>query len=64
MVTASGHPKCFPNYLGIPVATLYQWRQRGLGPPAIKLGKHLRYLPEAVKQWLQSQEGLDGISKP
>ncbi len=44
------------SYLGIPVATLYKWRQQGAGPPAVWLGKHIRYRPEAVKDWLKSQE--------
>jgi excisionase family DNA binding protein len=50
-------PQTLSRYLGIPVATLYQWRQRDLGPPAVRLGKHLRYRPEAVREWLSSQEG-------
>jgi excisionase family DNA binding protein len=45
------------SYLGIPVATLYKWRQQEAGPPAVRLGKHIRYRPEAVKDWLRSQEG-------
>lgn len=31
--------------------TLYHWRMRGEAPPAIKLGKHLRFDPKAVMQW-------------
>lgn len=42
-------------YLGIPVATLYQWHHRGEGPPVLKLGRHLRYLPDAVRAWVGSQ---------
>jgi predicted DNA-binding transcriptional regulator AlpA len=57
-------PAALSRYLGIPVATLYQWRQRDEGPPAIRLGKHLRYRPEAVREWLRSQEEPDGIHKP
>ena len=53
-------PATLSRYLGIPVATLYQWRQRDEGPPAVRLGKHLRYRPEAVKEWLRSQEEPDG----
>jgi excisionase family DNA binding protein len=44
------------QFLQIPRDTLYQWRQRGEGPPAVRLGKHLRYRPEAVQAWLKSQE--------
>ena len=54
-------PAALSRYLGIPVATLYQWRQRDEGPPAIRLGKHLRYRAEAVREWLRSQEEPNGI---
>lgn len=40
------------DYLGIPVKTLYQWRWRGEGPPARKIGRHLRYDPAALQRWL------------
>jgi hypothetical protein len=43
------------RYLRIPVETLYQWRRKRLGPPARKIGKHLRYEPRAVKSWFDGQ---------
>jgi len=48
------------QYLSIPVPTLYKWRQQEVGPPAVRLGKHLRYRPQAVQDWLRSQEEPDG----
>ena len=39
-------------FLCVPVATIYQWRVRGEGPPAFKLGRHVRFDPERVKAWL------------
>ena len=39
------------TYLGVPVQTLYAWRKARTGPPAAKVGKHLRYDPEAVRAW-------------
>jgi Helix-turn-helix domain len=39
-------------FLGVPVATLHQWRYYGTGPPAFKVGRHLRYDPAAVRRWL------------
>lgn len=39
------------EYLGIPVATIYQWRTRGYGPEGRRVGKHLRYKPEDVEAW-------------
>ncbi|MCU1443680.1 MAG: phage transcriptional regulator, AlpA, partial [Cryobacterium sp.] len=35
------------DYLGIPVATLYDWRVDHCGPKAVKLGHALRY-PESA----------------
>jgi excisionase family DNA binding protein len=39
-------------YLRVPVATLYQWRHRGQGPPVSKVGRHLRYRRKDVEGWL------------
>jgi excisionase family DNA binding protein len=40
------------EFLSVPVGTLYQWRHRSVGPPAYRVGKHLRYDPAAVRRWL------------
>ncbi|HEY2671845.1 MAG TPA: helix-turn-helix domain-containing protein [Rugosimonospora sp.] len=42
-------------FLRIPVGTLYQWRHRRTGPPAAKVGRHLRYNPTEVRAWLDQQ---------
>jgi DNA-binding transcriptional MerR regulator len=42
------------RYLKIPVKTLYQWRCQGNGPKARRLGKHLRYDPQDVRDWFES----------
>ena len=39
------------RYLRVPVQTLYQWRKRKYGPPAARVGKHLRYNPDDVRAW-------------
>jgi hypothetical protein len=39
-------------FLGVPVTTLHQWRYLGQGPSAFRVGRHLRYDPVRVKQWL------------
>ena len=46
-------------FLQVPVATLYQWRHHRTGPPAYKVGRHLRYDPKAVHAWLTEQAGGD-----
>ncbi len=43
------------EFLGIPVGTLYQWRHRRTGPRAFKVGRHLRYDPADVRDWLKAQ---------
>lgn len=42
-------------WLGKPRGTLYQWRTRGRGPRAIKVGNDLRYQRSEVEAWLASQ---------
>ena len=40
------------EFLGVPIGTLYQWRVRGEGPPAFKIGRHVRFDPDRVRTWL------------
>lgn len=35
--------------------TLYSWRLRNVGPPAIKVGRHLRFREEDVERWLDQR---------
>lgn len=44
------------DYLGVPVATIYQWRGKRYGPSGLRIGKHLRYRPADVERWLASRE--------
>ena len=43
------------DYLGIPKHTLYKWRTTGYGPTGRRMGKHVRYRPEDVDAWVESQ---------
>ncbi|HEY8503140.1 MAG TPA: helix-turn-helix domain-containing protein [Gemmataceae bacterium] len=45
--------------LRIPRATLYQWRYRGEGPRAVKVGRHLRYRLADVERWERTLERLE-----
>lgn len=40
------------DFLGVPVNTLYQWRHKGSGPVAFRVGRFLRYDAADVRQWL------------
>ncbi|WP_448070651.1 helix-turn-helix transcriptional regulator [Georgenia yuyongxinii] len=39
-------------YLGVPVATIYDWRVDGKGPCAIRIGRHLKFLASDVQAWV------------
>jgi excisionase family DNA binding protein len=43
------------TYLGVPVETLYAWRKKRTGPPAARVGKHLRYDPDTVRAWFAAR---------
>jgi len=40
------------EFLNVPVGTLYQWRYKGVGPKAFRVGRHLRYDAATVRRWL------------
>lgn len=48
------------EYLGVPVRTLYDWRGKGYGPRARKVGKYLRYDAAEVRRWFD--ELADGAA--
>ncbi len=41
-----------------PVKTLYDWRYRGFGPKAVRVGARLLYKRETVLEWLERQESV------
>jgi predicted DNA-binding transcriptional regulator AlpA len=47
------------EFLGVPVATLYQWRYRGIGPRASKIGKHLRYRWTDIESYVDQQATVE-----
>ncbi|MFZ0013294.1 MAG: helix-turn-helix domain-containing protein [Acidimicrobiia bacterium] len=48
-------PQQVAEYLGIPVATLHQWRYRREGPPGFRVGRHVRYRRSDVDDWIERQ---------
>jgi excisionase family DNA binding protein len=40
------------EYLGVPVATIYDWRVAGRGPCAIRVGRSLKFAVPDVRDWL------------
>lgn len=50
--------------LKVPVKTIYDWRSRTpqYGPPAIKVGRYLRWKPEVVDAWIDAQEPESNVT--
>lgn len=63
MNTANDHPDGLlspddvATILGVPKATLYRWRTGRVGPPAARIGRHLRYPQDALRDWIDAQVG-------
>ncbi|MPZ62233.1 MAG: helix-turn-helix domain-containing protein [Propionibacteriales bacterium] len=51
------------DYLGVPVATIYDWRVDRTGPRAIRIGRHLKFAVSDVRSWLETQREPEA-SKP
>lgn len=45
-------PDDVAELLAVPVQTLYQWRRKRTGPPAFRVGRHLRYDPAQLHLWV------------
>ncbi|MFD6322110.1 helix-turn-helix domain-containing protein [Streptomyces sp. NPDC058442] len=48
-------PVDLADLLGVPVETVYQWRRKQTGPRGFRVGRHLRFDPEDVRVWVESQ---------
>jgi excisionase family DNA binding protein len=48
------------DLLQVPPKTIYAWRYKGVGPPAVQVGKYLRFRVEDVAAWLDARS--DGQS--
>ena len=42
--------------LSVTLRTLRKWRQRGKGPPWVKVGRRIVYSDESCMAWLKGQE--------
>lgn len=42
-------------YLSVPVQTIYDWRWKHEGPPAFRIGRHLRFRESDVFAWLDTK---------
>lgn len=53
-------PDDLASVLGIPKRTLYHWRYEDEGPPAIRVGRHLRYRRSEFEAWLAGLDAKKG----
>jgi predicted DNA-binding transcriptional regulator AlpA len=44
-------PQDLADRLGIPLNTVYYWRNTGQGPKGFRVGKHVRWRLEEVEAW-------------
>lgn len=51
-------------YLKVPKATLYAWRHKRKGPPGKRVGRHLRYNADEVKEWFDNLESQPADGAP
>lgn len=42
--------------LGVSIRTLNRWSAQRVGPPRIKIGRAVRYRPDAVHEWMAANE--------
>ena len=47
------------EYLGVPIRTLYDWRQAGRGPCAVHIGRQIRYFTSDVVEWLRENREVE-----
>jgi len=52
-------PESLAEHLQIPIATIYQWRYRGEGPPGFRVGRHVRFRTADVAAWVEEQMNRD-----
>ncbi|KQW45243.1 AlpA family transcriptional regulator [Nocardioides sp. Root1257] len=43
------------EYLGVPIATIYDWRVDGKGPRGIRVGRHVKFTTGDVLAWIETQ---------
>lgn len=50
------------DYLQMPPHTLEQWRSQGKGPDYHKVGRHVRYDWQDVRNWKNAQKMTMGVT--
>ncbi len=48
-------PEEVAEHLHVPLATVYQWNSRGIGPRRLRVGKHVRYRRADLDAWIDGR---------
>ncbi|MGW2818013.1 helix-turn-helix transcriptional regulator [Streptomyces sp. NPDC001415] len=48
-------PEDLAAMLAVPIETVYGWRKKRTGPVGFRVGRHVRYDPAAVRDWIAEQ---------
>lgn len=51
------------TFLGVPKSSLYQMNWKGTGPRSYKVGRHRRYDPGDVREWLNARSSDGGSDR-
>lgn len=46
---------------GFPVATLYGWRHRRVGPASVRLGARVRYRRSDIEAWIDERFAAEAV---
>jgi excisionase family DNA binding protein len=52
------------EYLGVPIKTIYEWRQSGRGPVGIRIGRHLKFRLTDIQAWVDGQRDVPSHRSP
>ena len=52
------------EYLGVPVKTIYEWRQTGRGPVGLRIGRHVKFRISDVQAWVDGLRDVPGPRSP
>lgn len=52
------------DFLGVPVATIYDWRVDDKGPCGVRVGRHVKFTQADVLAWIDAQrEDRPGLQR-
>ncbi|MGH4027854.1 helix-turn-helix domain-containing protein [Actinomycetota bacterium Odt1-20B] len=55
-------PDDIAEMFGVPLETVYQWRKKRTGPPGFRIGKHVRYDPVDVRDYVAGLRETDAAA--